>query len=49
MSTEDPELKDTVLALSVVEVKGEIINDNSQEPVEFTWEVTDVNQNDFEI
>ena len=49
MSTEDPELKDTVLALSVVEVKDDIVNDYSQELIEFSWEVTDVNQNDFEI
>ena len=49
MSTEDPELKDTVLALSVVEVKDDIVNDYSQKLIEFSWEVTNVNQNDFEI
>ena len=43
MSTEDPELKDTVLALSIVEVNDDITYDFSQEPIEFSWEVTDVN------
>ena len=49
MDPEDVELRETMLAISIVEIYPGTIDDNPQQPIEATWEVTEANMNNFEI
>ena len=49
MDPDDVLLRETMLAISIVEIYPGTIDDNPQQPIEATWDVTEANMNNFEV